>query len=93
MIEALADLVASGQIVDFILGIVAVEFAALCAYRWRTGRGPDALGLGFNLGAGAALLLAAQAALQDAAWTTIAAYLALGFAAHLADLVRRWPRA
>ena len=88
----MAALFADGRIVDAILALVALQYAALCAYRWRTGRGLGPLDLFFNLGAGAALLLALQAGLRGADWTTIAAFLLLGLAAHLADLYRRWPR-
>jgi hypothetical protein len=92
MIEALGDLVASGRIVDLILILVAIEFAALWIYRKWRGNGPDPRSLFFNLVAGSALLLALRASLHDAAWQTIAGFLAVAFAAHLADLGCRWRR-
>jgi hypothetical protein len=90
MIDLLADLVKSGQLVELVLMLVALEAAALLFYRLRTGNGPEPLGLVFNLAAGSALMLALRAALQQADWTQVAAFLVLALAAHLADLARRW---
>jgi len=92
MLETMAALFASGRIVDAILALVALQFAALALYRWRTGKGLGPVDLFFNLGAGAALLLALRAGLRGAEWPWIACFLLLGLAAHLADLYRRWPR-
>jgi len=88
----LGDLVRSGQLVELVLALVALEAAALLFYRFRTGRGPEPLGLVFNLAAGAALMLALRAALQEAGWTQVAAFLVLALIAHIADLARRWKR-
>ena len=90
MVDLLAELVRSGQLVELVLALVALEAAALVVYRMRTGNGPEPLALVFNLAAGSALMLALRAALQDAGWTQIAAFLVLALAAHLADLARRW---
>jgi hypothetical protein len=90
--ESMAALFADGRIVDAILILVVLQYAALCGYRWRTGRGLGPVDLFFNLGAGAALLLALQAGLRGAEWPWIACFLLLGLGAHLADLYRRWPR-
>ncbi len=90
MVELLADLVQSGALVELVLALVALEAAALVIYRLRTGHGPEPLGLVFNLAAGSALMLALRAALQEAGWTHVAAFLVLALAAHLADLARRW---
>ena len=86
------ELVSSGRIVDLILGLVGVQFAALAAYRRMTGRGPAPADIVFSLLAGAGLLLALRAALTQAGWIAISAFLALALVAHLADLSRRWPR-
>lgn len=86
------ELIASGRIVDLILGLVVVQFVVLVAYRRTTGRGPAAADIAFSLLAGAGLLLALRAALTASGWTSIAAYLGLALVAHLADLARRWPR-
>ena len=86
------ELVASGRIVDVILGLVVVQFIALALYRRATGRGPAPADIAFSLLAGAGLLLALRAALTGADWTSIAAFLAAALVAHLADLARRWPR-
>lgn len=86
------ELIASGRIVDAILGLVVVQFVALVLYRRATGRGPAAGDIAFTLLAGAGLLLALRAALTGAGWTSIAAFLVAALIAHLADLARRWPR-
>ena len=86
------DLIASGRIVDLILGLVVVQFVALVLYRRATKRGPAPADIAFTLLAGAGLLLALRAALTGAGWISIAAYLVLALVAHLADLARRWPR-
>jgi len=86
------DLIASGRIVDLILGLVVVQFLALVLYRRATGRGPAPADIAFTLLAGAGLLLALRAALTGAGWASIAAFLVLALVAHLADLARRWPR-
>ncbi len=88
----LGDLVGSGQLVELVLALVALEAAALLFYRFRTGRGPEPLGLVFNLAAGSALMLALRAALQEADWTQVAAFLVLALVAHIVDLARRWKR-
>jgi hypothetical protein len=92
MVDVLADLVRSGQLVELVLALVALEAAALLFYRFRTGNGPEPLGLVFNLAAGSALMLALRAALQDAGWMQVAAFMVLALVAHLADLARRWNR-
>jgi hypothetical protein len=88
----IADLVESGRIVDLILFLVALQFAALWLYRRTTGRGPAPADLAPNILAGVALLLALRAALVGAGWFWVAFFLAAGLAAHLVDLARRWPR-
>jgi hypothetical protein len=90
--DLLAELVQSGRLVEIVLILVAIEAAALLVYRLRTGRGPEPLGLVFNLAAGSALMLALRAALQEAGWMQVAACMVLALAAHLADLARRWKR-
>jgi hypothetical protein len=37
-------------------------------------------------------MLALRAALQEAGWTQVAAFLVLALVAHIADLARRWKR-
>ena len=82
---------ASGQIVDFILALVAVEAAVLLGYRrWSGGKGVAPGGLLANLAAGSCLLLALRAALAGASWGLVAACLLAGLIAHLVDLVSRW---
>lgn len=86
----MADLFATGRLVDLILGLVMVEALVLSAYHRRTGRGVAGADLIPNLLAGACLLLALRGALTGAAWAWIGLAVMAALAAHLADLRRRW---
>jgi len=83
------ELFGSGRVVDLIVALMLVEGIALAVYRRQTGRGIATLDWVWNLLAGYFLLLALRAALVHADWRWIALCLALAFAAHLADLLRR----
>lgn len=87
---ALSHFFASGQFVDWVLLFMALEGAALIAYQQKTGRGIQPASVIANLIAGGALLLALRATLAGWGLPVIAACLALSFAAHVADLQRRW---
>ncbi len=78
----MADLFASGRIVDAILLLTALEAGALLLLRRR-----DLLA---TLLAGAALLAALRLALAGAEWTWVALALLAALIAHLFDLARRW---
>ncbi len=82
----MADLFASGRIVDIILALVALEVVALLVWRWRRGRGPSPIALIGNLASGASLMLAVRAALTGADWTVVAGFLLASLVAHLADV-------
>lgn len=86
----MSDLFASGRIVDLILLLLVVEVAALHAYRRSTGGGIAVVDIVMNNLAGAGLLLALRAALTGSPWTLIALWLLAAFAAHIADVARRW---
>ena len=73
-----------------ILGGMVLEAAALLAFRARTGRGPAAAHLLPNLGAGAALLMAALLAVEGAGWLGVSACLLGALVCHVADLRVRW---
>lgn len=88
----MSDLIASGRIVDIVLGFVVLEIALLTVYRRVSGRGIATLDLLFNLLAGVCLLLALRSALVGAAWIWIAVWLSAALLAHVADLARRWRR-
>ena len=88
----MAELYASGRVVDLIALIVFAEFAVLAFLRWRTGRGLPPAALAATLAAGLFLLMALRAALQGRDWTVIAAWLLAAMAAHVVDLWLRWPR-
>jgi hypothetical protein len=88
----MADLFASGRLVDFILAVVAVEAAALLVYWARTRRGVAPLDLLPNLCAGVFLLLALRATLGGGGWMVASLCLSAAGLAHLADVYRRWRR-
>lgn len=88
----MAELFASGRIVDAVIAIMALEALVLLGLRRRRGLGLAAADLLGNLAAGLFLLLALRAALLEAAWPWIAASLAAALPAHLYDLARRWRR-
>ena len=88
----LADLISSGRIVDLMGAFVALEVAALLAWRARTGRGPAPAPLLANVGAGVSLMLALRAALTGASTAAIAAWLLAALGCHAADLALRWRR-
>jgi hypothetical protein len=86
----MAEIFASGRLIDLILGLVLIEAIALTLLYRLTGKGVairDWVGL---LLAGVFLLLALRAALTDAEWIWIGLWLGLAFIAHLADLAMRW---
>ena len=86
----MAELFASGRLVDLILALVVVEAAALILYWRRFGGGVAPFDLLPNLCAGAFLLLALRAALTGGGWMPASGCLAAAGLAHLADLYRRW---
>ncbi|MCX7891285.1 MAG: hypothetical protein N2544_02800 [Burkholderiales bacterium] len=86
----MAELFATGRIVDLILALMMLEAVALYAWRRLAGRGPTVLDLLPNFLAGGLLLFALRGALTGAGWRWIAACLAAALAAHSADLYRRW---
>ncbi len=86
----MADLFASGRLVDLILLVVVLEAAALLLYWSRSRRGIAPLDLLPNLCAGAFLLLALRAALAGSGWMVANFFLAAAGLAHLIDVYRRW---
>lgn len=81
-------LLASGHLLDAILLLVAIEALALILWSRRV-RGTWPIALLFNLGSGAALMLALRAALTGAAWPAIAGGLAVSGLAHGAEMALR----
>ncbi len=91
-LDAVAELIASGRLIDLILLAVAAEILLLYLWLPRSG---SSLRLGEllpNLIAGAALLAALRLALTNAPWAMIAVALTAALLAHLVDLFRRWRR-
>jgi hypothetical protein len=88
----MAELFASGRLVELILALVAIEVALLLIL-WRSkGRGVSPGDLLPNLCAGAFLLLALRLSLGGAGWKLCCGSLAAAGASHLIDLNRRWRR-
>jgi hypothetical protein len=88
----MAELFASGRLVELILVLVAIEVALLLIF-WRSkGRGVSPGDLLPNLCAGAFLLLALRLSLGGAGWQLCCGSLAAAGASHLIDLNRRWRR-
>jgi hypothetical protein len=86
----MAELFASGRLVDLILLLVVLQTIALGLY-WRwTRRGIAPADLVPNVIAGACLLLALRLTLSGAGWMACCASLAAAGLAHLVDLRRRW---
>lgn len=81
--------VTSGRIADVILVVLAIEIALAGFYFWRRQRTFLLLSFLANGLAGAALVLALRAALQQSGWLFVAIYLLGGLLAHLADVVLR----
>ncbi len=86
----MAEFFASGRVAELILGLLALEFAALAAWRAAAGTGPSARALLPFLLAGACFALALRAALTGQGWAWVAVPLAAAFLAHLWDLAQRW---
>lgn len=77
---------------DAILLLLLLEAAGLVLWHRLGGRGPEPRRLLPTLAAGFCLLLALRACLVGAAAPFVALWLAAALAAHLTDLVGRWPR-
>lgn len=86
----MAELFASGRIVDLILALVVIEAGVLLAWRARRGGGPSPIALVANLAAGAGLMLALRAALTGSSWIAVAAPLTLALGAHVLEMVLRF---
>ncbi len=89
----MADLFASGRIIDIVIGLVAFEALAFAIWRASSGRGPHLLPFLSNLLSGAFLMIALRNALVGALWPWIAACLLAAFSAHIIDLRTRWAEA
>lgn len=88
----MADLFASGRLIDLILVVVIIEAAVLMVLWRRARRGIAPSDLLPNLCAGAFLLLALRETLAGGGWMIASACLATAGLAHLIDLYRRWRR-
>ncbi len=87
----MAELFASGHIVDLILGLMALEALTLVTVGRLRANGAGAA-LACNLAAGAALMVALRCALTGAHWHWLALALLAALAGHLGDLALRGRR-
>jgi hypothetical protein len=91
-VDRLAAAFADGSLLALIALLVFFE-AILLIWLWRSrGVGVAPRELLGNLVSGACLMLAVRAALLDAPWQQVAAWLLSSLLAHLADLALRWRR-
>ena len=86
----MAELFASGRIIDLILALVVLEAMLVAMVRQRTGRGIAFVDFIASLAPGVALLMAIRAQAGNHAWTSVAFWLVVALAMHVADLARRW---
>lgn len=84
------ELLTTGGIFGFILGLMLLEACVLIVYHRRTGAGIAPLDLVINFLSGIGLLLAIAAVLLKAPPLYSALFLAVSLFSHLADLRRRW---
>ena len=80
----------SGRVMDFALGVLALEALVLWLLRRRRQGGLGLVDVVGHLSAGALLLLAVRSAVVGAPWTWTGAFLLASFPAHVFDLQRRW---
>ncbi len=81
-----AELFATGRVVDCILVLMLIESIALILIGRKARRRMSGAHVFVNLGAGAALLLALRAALLGSPWQWISLWLVAALVAHLLDL-------
>ena len=86
----MAEMFASGRLVDLVLIVVVLEAVALLLYWHSARRGVAPFDLLPNLCAGAFLLLALRATLAGSGWMMASGCLAAAGLAHLVDIYRRW---
>jgi hypothetical protein len=79
----------SGQVAGVMLVAIAIEIAVAAYYFWRRQRTFLLLSFVANGLAGASLVLALRAALQQSGWLFVAIYLGGALLAHVADVVLR----
>lgn len=82
----MADLFASGRIVDLILALVAVEAILLMVFRRQVRRRTPLWGLVTHLASGACLLIALRIALVQGWWGWVGLALGAALACHLVAL-------
>jgi len=90
MLDRLGAFLASGRVLDAVLACVLLELLGLLAWRLLRGEHRVPPDVYFNLGAAAALLLAAHAVLAGAHWGATALCLLAALGAHLVALGQRW---
>lgn len=77
-------------LIDIVIAVTLLEWAALSWWHRRTGRGVSLAELRPTLLAGLYLMLALRASITAAPWYLVALLLLAAGLSHAADLVRRW---
>lgn len=91
--QLLEHLITSGQIVDIMLSVLAIETIWLIWRRRSTGRGPTIAAIITNAGAGGSLMLALKALFLGSSWPVLAAALLGSMFFHFSDVIMRWREA
>jgi uncharacterized MnhB-related membrane protein len=86
----MAELFATGRIIDAVLLLVVAEAVFLMFWRSRTGQGIGTSSVIAYLASGFMLMLAVRFALTGAWWGWVAACMLGALVAHLVDLRGRW---
>lgn len=80
----------SGAVFDLVVAVLVVEAVLMTGLWWRRAQGIPPVTLLPDLGAAAALLIAARAHTLDAGWLVIGAALAVALLLHVTHLRRQW---
>jgi hypothetical protein len=86
----MSGLLASGQLIDWIILAMVLEGAGLAGLHAWTGRGVAPRDFVANLASGMCLLLAMRLILGDAWWGFAAAALLAALFCHVLELARNW---
>ena len=90
--DILSELILSGRIIDIVLGVLILELLFISILYRTKGKGIPPYPLIVNIGAGGSLALAIKAAVTDAGWQWIAAWLIASLVFHVLDISARWQR-
>jgi hypothetical protein len=84
------EIFAGTLLIDIVISVTLIEWAALYFWHRRTGRGVAMSEVRLTLLAGLYLMLAVRASMTAAPWYVVALLLLAAGLSHAADLLRRW---